>query len=108
MRVGVVPRVLRVPRPRGAPVTEPERVVLIGFMGVGKSTIGRAVAERLCWQFRDMDAWIEERCGRTVAQIFQENGEAFFRAEELAVAREVQRLSHYVIAAGGGAFAQKE
>jgi shikimate kinase len=82
-----------------------ERIVLVGFMGTGKSTIGRSLAERLGWAFRDMDAWIEERVGLSVAEIFRDRGEPFFREEERRVALETRTLRHHVIATGGGAFA---
>jgi shikimate kinase len=87
-------------------VTEPERVVLVGFMGAGKTTVGRLLARLLDWEFLDLDARIEELAGRSVAEIFRERGEAAFRAEELAAAREAGRRGRCVIAAGGGAFAQ--
>ena len=86
----------------------PERVVLVGFMGSGKSTVGRILARRLGWGFVDMDERIEERGGRRIAEIFKERGEAAFRREELLVARELQTASRRVIATGGGAFAQAE
>jgi shikimate kinase len=85
---------------------EPERVVLVGFMGAGKSAVGAALARLLGWGFHDMDREIERRHGRPVAAIFADRGEAFFRSEEEAVAREASRLRRHVIAAGGGAFAQ--
>ena len=85
-----------------------ERVVLVGFMGAGKTTAGRALARRLGWGFRDMDGDIEARNGLTVAEIFARHGEAFFRAEELRVAREMAGLARHVVAAGGGAFAFPE
>ena len=85
-----------------------ERVVLVGFMGSGKSTVGPLVAQALGFEFRDMDAWIESRIGLSLPQIFAERGEAAFRAEELALAREIQGLPRLVVAAGGGAFAQPE
>jgi shikimate kinase len=83
-----------------------ERVVLVGFMGSGKSTVGRLLARKLGWAFVDMDKLIEERTGRRIADIFREQGEAAFRGEELAVARELQSAIHSVIATGGGAFAE--
>ena len=86
----------------------PERVVLVGFMGSGKSTVGRALARRLGWGFVDMDARIEERTGRRIAEIFKERGEAAFRSEELAVAQELQSAVRRVIATGGGAFAEAQ
>jgi shikimate kinase len=84
------------------------RIVLVGFMGSGKSTVGQVVAGRLRWHFRDLDTVIEERARKSVARIFAEDGEERFRALELAAARESQALYEYVIAAGGGAFAQPE
>ena len=84
---------------------EPRRIVLVGFMGCGKSTVGAALAARLGWGFRDLDRWIEERHGMTVAEIFRRRGEAFFREEERRAARAAARLRRCVVAAGGGAFA---
>ena len=75
-------------------------------MGVGKSTVGRALADRLGWSFLDLDDWIERQNGCTVAEIFTRHGEAFFRAEERRAAEEARKLRQHVIAAGGGAFAQ--
>jgi shikimate kinase len=74
-------------------------------MGSGKSTVGAALARRLGWGFRDLDLWIEERHGLTVAEIFRRHGEPFFREEERRAARAAARLRQYVVAAGGGAFA---
>jgi shikimate kinase / 3-dehydroquinate synthase len=85
-----------------------QRIVLVGFMGAGKTTIGKRLARRLGWGFRDMDREIEAGNGLTVAEIFARHGEAFFRAEELRVAREMARLMRHVVAAGGGAFASAE
>ena len=82
------------------------RIVLVGFMGSGKSTVGQVVASRLRWHFRDLDTEIEARVGKPVARIFAEDGEARFRELELVAARETRALDEYVIAAGGGAFAQ--
>lgn len=86
----------------------PERIVLVGFMGAGKTTVGALVARRLGWAFRDMDQWIEERTGLSVARLFEQRGEAAFRQEERQVAAQASRLERHVIAAGGGAFAQPE
>jgi shikimate kinase len=90
------------------PATGPERVVLVGFMGAGKSTIGPLLAEVLGWGFVDLDTWIEERAGREVATIFREEGEASFRARERDMAARAASQRHLVIAAGGGAFAQPD
>jgi shikimate kinase len=80
------------------------RVVLVGMMGAGKTTVGRALAERIGWDFVDLDAAVEEFAGRSVAEIFAADGEAAFRALEHAAASLAARRSRVVIAAGGGAF----
>ena len=85
----------------------PERVVLVGFMGAGKSTIGPLLADRLGWTFLDLDARIEQRTGRRIADLFREDGEPSFRALERSAAEEAMRLRRLVLAAGGGAFAQR-
>jgi shikimate kinase len=84
----------------------PERVVLVGFMGAGKSTIGRRLAKRLGFSFMDLDQRIEVRAGRKIAAIFQEQGEAAFRELELEESRRVASLTRVVVATGGGAVAQ--
>lgn len=89
-----------------APPAVPERVVLVGFMGAGKSTIGPLVAERLGWTFLDLDTRIEERTGRRIAELFRDRGEPAFRELERAAALEAMRQARLVLAAGGGAFAQ--
>jgi shikimate kinase len=83
-----------------------ERVVLVGFMGAGKSTVGPLLARALDWSFLDMDRRIEERLGMTVAECFDTRGEAAFRREELLVAAEAVLQERLVVAAGGGAFAE--
>jgi shikimate kinase len=77
-------------------------------MGSGKTTVGAAVARRLGWEFRDLDRWIEDRHGLTVAEIFRRHGEPFFRQEERRAARAAGRLRRHVVAAGGGAFAAED
>ena len=80
------------------------RIVLVGFMGAGKTTVGRALARRIGWDFVDLAEAIEERAGRKVAAIFAEEGEEAFRALERAAASEAARGERVIIAAGGGAF----
>jgi shikimate kinase len=80
-----------------------ERIVLTGFMGSGKSTIGPLLAAELGWNFVDLDAEIERRTGLTVPQIFTERGEAAFRKEETAALVTALGHAHTVIALGGGA-----
>jgi shikimate kinase len=86
----------------------PARVVLVGFMGSGKSSIGRSLAKHLGYGFEDMDHRIEERTGRTIAAIFRERGEEAFREEERQEARALASLERRVIATGGGAFTRPE
>ena len=89
-------------------MSRPSRVVLVGFMGAGKSTVGPEVARALDFGFRDLDQSLERRLGLTVPELFRTRGEAAFRAEELAEARAAAALERHVIAVGGGAFAQPQ
>jgi shikimate kinase len=78
-------------------------VVLIGYRGCGKSTVGTVLAERLGWEFVDADVEIERRAGRTIRRIFDESGEAEFRRIECEVMADLLRRENVVLAAGGGA-----
>lgn len=80
-----------------------QRIVLTGFMGSGKSTVGPLLAAELGWNFIDLDAEIERRTGLTVPQIFAERGESAFRKEETAALAATLGHAHTVIALGGGA-----
>lgn len=84
------------------PEKEIRRVLLVGFMGSGKSTVGRLVAERLGWTFVDFDEEIEKREGRSIADIFADSGEKYFRAVESDVASEHLMRTRAVLAPGGG------
>jgi shikimate kinase len=84
-----------------------DRIVLIGFMGAGKSTVGPILAQRLGYDWVDTDAVIEERAGAPVADIFRTRGETAFRALEAEVLAELARKSAVVVATGGGAPAQE-
>ncbi len=98
------------PSARG-PVSAVRAVFLVGFMGAGKTTVGRALSRRLGWPFEDLDERIQIREGRTVPQIFRESGEAEFRRAERAALRQlVEELGTIprVAALGGGAFVQPE
>jgi shikimate kinase len=77
-------------------------IVLVGLPGAGKSTIGRAVAERLGRPFLDFDNEIERREGLAVARLFSERGEPAFRALEVALTREMVAAPPMVLAPGGG------
>jgi shikimate kinase len=83
---------------------DPGRIVLVGFMGSGKTTVGAHLARHLGWRFLDLDRLIEARQALTVAEIFATRGEAFFRDEEQRAAEEAAGLTSHVVATGGGAF----
>jgi shikimate kinase len=88
-------------------VPTPNVVFLIGFMGAGKTSVGRLLGERLNWLFEDLDDRIERRERRTVAQIFRESGEAAFRrAEHSALHELIEGLQAHcrIVALGGGAY----
>jgi len=89
-------------------MNSPRRVVLVGFMGAGKTTVGRTLAEQLGWEFIDLDVLVESRTGRSVARLFEESGEVAFRREEKAAAEEASSREAVVIAAGGGAFPEPD
>ncbi len=78
-------------------------ITLIGYRGVGKSTIAPLLASRLGWNWIDADVEIEQRAGRSIAEIFQLEGEPGFRAREAGVLFELLTRDRLVIAAGGGA-----
>jgi shikimate kinase len=88
--------------------SEPRRVVLVGFMGSGKSTVGPLLADLLGWSFLDLDLAIEKRTGRSVPALFAEQGEEAFRRVEREMAEEASTLDRQVVAAGGGAFTRPE
>ncbi len=81
----------------------PKRIVLVGPMGAGKSTIGRHLARELGYRFLDSDRVIEERCGADIPWIFDVEGEAGFRQRESAMLRELSEVEQSVLATGGGA-----
>jgi shikimate kinase len=81
----------------------PDRIYLIGFMGSGKTSHGKQIARMMGYDFADMDTWIEERTGKTVSLIFQEDGEPFFRQKETESIIALSKLEKVVIATGGGA-----
>ncbi|HET6875579.1 MAG TPA: shikimate kinase [Acidimicrobiales bacterium] len=85
-------------------MTRPARVLLIGMMGAGKTTVGRLLAERVGWPYLDSDDEVERRTGRTVPQIWKEDGEAAFRKEESAVlAQACASTDPNVVSVAGGA-----
>ena len=78
-------------------------IILSGFMGCGKTTIGKIIARKLDLDFIDTDKLIEEREGRRIREIFDTDGEGYFRDKEHEICAELSREDNKVIATGGGA-----
>lgn len=78
------------------------RIFLIGYMGAGKTTLGRALAAAIGVEFIDLDCYIEERFRKTVSQIFAEKGEEEFRKIERRMLHEVGEFENVIISTGGG------
>lgn len=85
------------------PALVPRSVVLIGFMGAGKSIVGRALARRFGFHLYDTDEMVEEEAGKSVGQIWTEEGESGFRAREYRAVTRACAAPGRVIACGGGA-----
>jgi shikimate kinase len=83
---------------------EYRRVYLIGFMGAGKTTVGRQLAKKLRWKFFDLDQEIEKLEKKRISEIFRESGEPHFRELERRHLKELSSVERAVIALGGGAF----
>ncbi|HQE24133.1 MAG TPA: shikimate kinase, partial [Syntrophomonadaceae bacterium] len=79
-----------------------KNIILTGFMGTGKSSVGTRLAERLNREFVDMDREIERLTGMTISQLFRRYGEVRFRSEEKLMAKKLAGQSDLVIATGGG------
>lgn len=79
-------------------------IILCGFMGCGKSTIGKIIAKKTGKKFIDMDSYIEEKAEMKISEIFEKFGEASFRDMEHEACRELSEMKGMVIASGGGAF----
>ncbi len=77
-------------------------IALIGFMGVGKTTVGKALAKKLSREFIELDSVIEQHAGKTIPDIFQQDGEIAFRELEIAITKEISQRERVVIACGGG------
>ena len=84
-----------------------KNLVLLGMMGVGKTTLGKIVAIEMGCKFIDTDANIEENCSMRISEIFKKKGEKFFRLEERKEVLKSLKKSNSVIALGGGAFIDK-
>lgn len=86
----------------------PRRIVLVGFMAAGKSTVGRRLAARTGFAFVDLDREVEELAGRPIPDIFRDEGEDAFREMEAEVTRRLDEVRPAVISAGGGWMARPE
>lgn len=84
------------------------RIILIGFMGVGKTTIGKIIAKKLKLNFVDMDNYIEKREGKSISKIFEEYGEQHFRELESESLKDLIKIDNIVISTGGGIITTKE
>jgi shikimate kinase len=81
-----------------------KNLILLGMMGVGKTTVGKIVARKQGMEFIDTDENIEKKCSMSISKIFKEKGEKFFRIEEQKEVLKSIKKSNCVIALGGGAF----
>lgn len=82
-------------------------IALIGFMGTGKTAVGKALAEKLGKKFVELDALIGQKAGKTIPGIFKQDGEIAFRELEIEVTKDVARGKNQVIACGGGVVLNK-
>jgi len=82
-------------------------VALIGFMGMGKTAVGQALAEKLNKEFVELDSLIEHKAGKSIPEIFQQDGEIAFRELEIEVTKEVTKGKNLIIACGGGVVLNK-
>lgn len=85
-----------------------DNIILVGFMGTGKTLVGREVARLLGWDFVDTDTEIEQRAGKSVPRVFADDGETSFRSLESKVLSEACSGKHRVVSAGGGAIVDSE
>jgi shikimate kinase len=96
------------PQSNSNPASSPRRIVLTGFMGSGKSTVGPLIAARLNWRFIDVDDVIEAEAGAAISNIFAEYGEADFRDREHATIARLASEDHLILALGGGAIERSD
>ena len=85
-----------------------KNIILCGFMGCGKSTVGKQLSEKMGMKFIDTDSYIEQKEGMTISKIFAEKGEDYFRSLELEVCKELSNLHAAVISTGGGTLLKDE
>jgi len=85
-----------------------KNIYLVGFMGTGKTAVGRELAKKKKWQFIDLDELIELKEKRSISDIFAKSGEPYFRRLEHEVLKQVSREKNFVVACGGGIVINKE
>ena len=78
------------------------KIFLVGFMGCGKSTFGRKIANQIGWDFVDLDDYIEQKEGSSISMIFKEKGEHYFRKLETSYLKNLIKYKSHVISCGGG------
>lgn len=89
-------------------IDEAKNIVLVGLMGSGKSTIGRTIAKKLGRRFIDTDRLIERKFGKTIPEIFSEEGEEAFRNKEKEIIKKVSQYIGIVISTGGGSIKDQD
>ncbi len=82
-------------------------IILIGFMGTGKSSVAPLVANKLNMRYIEMDELIEKKAGKSIEEIFRDSGELAFREYEIAVAKDLKNISNAVVSCGGGVVMNK-
>jgi shikimate kinase len=83
-------------------------IILIGFMGSGKTSTGKELAKLLKYNFWDMDQWIEGKNNKKVSEIFGEKGEGYFRSQEREAVDWLKNKDHYIVSVGGGTWIDQE
>jgi len=85
-----------------------KNIILTGFMGSGKTEVGKRLAQRLGYAFLDTDKLIEEKTGKSISEIFREEGESSFRELETEVIKNLSGITGYIISTGGGIVIREE